>query len=91
MVDGVRFIEKMHRNPVDKTQAAVDTLPLRQIFTKSVVARVPLGAGVVLESQHLAVKKPGTGIPAARLGDVIGRRLRRPVGIDEQIRQEDIE
>ena len=31
------------------------------------------------------MKKPGTGIPPARLGDVVGRRLRRSVAIDEQI------
>ena len=91
LVDGVRFIERMRGNPVDKNQAAAETASLRRIFTKSIVARMPLAAGVVLQPDHLAVKKPGTGIPAARVGEVIGRRLRRAVTIDEQIGQEDIE
>ncbi len=67
----------MRANPVDKDAVAGDMAPLRAIFTKSLVARTPLAAGTVLTDAHLAAKKPGTGIPAERLPDVIGRRLRR--------------
>jgi N,N'-diacetyllegionaminate synthase len=91
LVDGVRFIETMNDHPVDKDAAAAETAPLRQIFTKSIVARVPLGAGTVLAAPHLTVKKPGTGIPAASLKQVIGRTLRRSVAADEQVRHEDLE
>jgi N-acetylneuraminate synthase len=85
LVDGVRFIERMRGNPVDKDAAAAGMAPLRQIFTKSIVARATLQAGTVLRPEHLAVKKPGTGIPAARMADVLGRRLRRSVAVDEVI------
>ena len=91
MVDGVRFIERMHANPVDKDAEARDLAPLRTIFTKSLVARTSLVAGTVLTEAHLAMKKPGTGIPAARLPDVVGRRLRRTLEIDEQLRPEDLD
>jgi sialic acid synthase SpsE len=64
--------------------------PLRAIFNKSVVAAAPLAAGTVLTRAHLAVKKPGTGIPAARLEQVIGRSVRRPLAVDEIIREEDL-
>ena len=48
LVEGVRFIEKTMRHPVDKDAAAGEMEPLRNIFTKSVVARVDLPADTVL-------------------------------------------
>ncbi|MBI4538224.1 MAG: N-acetylneuraminate synthase family protein [Gemmatimonadetes bacterium] len=91
MVEGIRFIERMNANPVDKDVAAEELAAVRQIFTKSVVARTDLAAGTVLREEHMAVKKPGTGIPAARLPELIGRRLKRAVQADEPLRGSDIE
>ena len=91
LVDGVRFVERMHAHPVDKDAAARDVASLRDIFTKSLVARGPLAAGTVLTEADIAMKKPGTGIPADRLSTVVGRRLRRPLESDEQLRVDDFE
>lgn len=91
LVEGVRFIDRMRAHPVDKDEAARDLSPLRDIFTKSIVTRAALPAGTILEPEHLAVKKPGTGIPAARFGDVIGRRLRVGVDADELITEAHLE
>ncbi|MEA2558523.1 MAG: hypothetical protein QOH06_27 [Acidobacteriota bacterium] len=88
LVEGVRFLERAL--PVDKDAMAVEMEPLRQMFTKSVVARFDLPEGMVLAPEHLAVKKPGGGIPAARMAELIGGRLRRAVKADEALRFEDI-
>jgi N-acetylneuraminate synthase len=75
LVEGNRFIEKMIENPVDKDAAAENVHELRKTFTKSVVARRDLKAGHILARDDLTIKKPGTGIPAARMPELIGRRL----------------
>ena len=91
LVEGVRFIEKSLAHPVDKDSAARELAPLRDLFTKSVVTRTELPAGTVLRAEHLTVKKPGTGIPAGRLPELIGSRLRRSLKADEFVRREDVE
>ena len=91
LVDGVRFVERMRAHPIDKDAVASDMAPLRAIFTKSVVTRRPIAAGTVLDTRELTVKKPGTGIPAERLPELIGRRLRRDLAADEMVREEDLD
>jgi N-acetylneuraminate synthase len=91
LVDGIRFVERMRAHPVDKDRMAAEMTSLRSIFTKSLVARSPLSAGTVLTEGHLAMKKPGTGIPAGRISEVVGRRLRRNLDTDEQLHLEDLE
>jgi N-acetylneuraminate synthase len=90
LVAGVRFIERMNANPVDKDRVAEDMSPLRSLFTKSVVAAVDLPAGTVLREKDLAVKKPGTGIPASRLSELIGMRVTRSLKADEQLRETEL-
>jgi N,N'-diacetyllegionaminate synthase len=91
LVEGVRFLEAMLSNPVDKNAAATHLEPTRRLFTRSVVARSDLGAGHVLTADDLVAKKPGTGIPAARLPELVGRRLRRAIARDALVAPEDLE
>lgn len=91
LVEGIRFIEKMLANPLNKDAAAEDTVSLRGMFMKSIVARIDLSAGTILRGEHLAVKKPGTGMPASMLPQLIGARLRRNISADEQLHAEDLE
>jgi N,N'-diacetyllegionaminate synthase len=91
LVEGVRFIERMVAQPVDKDVSASEFEPLRKLFTKSIVARADLVAGTVLRVEHLAAKKPGTGIPVARMPELLGARLKRNVPIDHLIAEDDLE
>jgi N-acetylneuraminate synthase len=90
LVDGVRFIERMLSNPLDKDRMSEEMEPLRQLFTKSVVARVDIPAGTVLREEHLIVKKPGSGIPAARLPELVGARTTRALQADQLVSFEDL-
>ncbi|HKD36262.1 MAG TPA: N-acetylneuraminate synthase family protein, partial [Pirellulales bacterium] len=76
LVEGVRFIEAAMSNPVDKDAAADGMSEIRTLFGKSVVSSRDLPAGHALQEDDLALKKPGTGIPPARLNELIGRRLK---------------
>ena len=91
LVEGIRFIENMKANPVDKDVLAEETAPLRNLFTKSVVACADLPAGTLLKKEHVTTKKPGTGIPADHIQVVIGRRLEHEVRRDELLRIESLE
>jgi N-acetylneuraminate synthase len=91
LVDGVRFIERALASPVDKESIASELAPVRALFTKSIVARTDLAAGTILRPEYLAVKKPGNGIPAARLPELTGVRLQRDVKADEPLLEEDLE
>lgn len=89
LVEGIRFIERMRNNPVDKNLFAQEVLPLRKLFTKSIVAGMDLPKGTTLEEKHLLIKKPGSGIPGERLPDLLGKRLLRDIKTDEQIQEGD--
>ena len=90
LVEGVRFIEKMKANPVDKV-ITNELQSLRDLFTKSIVISEDLPSGTVLEARHLAFRKPGTGIPAARYRQVIGCRLKRDLAAGTFLSVADLE
>ena len=91
LVDGVRFIEQAVRHPVDKQAEAAQLAELRSVFGKSIVAAGDLPAGKRLDAADLALKKPGTGIPAAQWSTVLGRVLRRSVPANTLLAENDFE
>jgi N-acetylneuraminate synthase len=90
LVEGVRFIEAMRRHPVDKEAMAGEMTSQRALFTKSIVARLDLSAGTILRAEDLAVRKPGTGIPASRLPDIVGHKLSRSIKANELLKDSDV-
>ncbi|MBI5629775.1 MAG: N-acetylneuraminate synthase family protein [Elusimicrobia bacterium] len=90
LVKGVRFIEAMNASGASKNELSRKTAGLRPLFTKSVAARVRLSRGAVLRREHLALKKPGTGIPAAELERLLGRRLKKDVPADALLKRGDL-
>jgi N-acetylneuraminate synthase len=83
LVAGVRFIETARASPVDKDALSRELRPMRQLFTKSLVVTEALPAGTLLQACHLTVKKPGTGLPAERFHQIVGRTLARDVRENE--------
>ncbi|MEM9075289.1 MAG: N-acetylneuraminate synthase family protein, partial [Myxococcota bacterium] len=91
LVRGVRFIETVLAHPIDKDRASEGMTELKTMFGKSVVAARDLEEGTTLTDADLALKKPATGIVAARYAEVVGRRLTRALRQDEQLLEKDLE
>ncbi len=77
-------------HPVDKDAAAADAAPMRSLFMRSVAPVRELPAGAVLTRDMLALKKPGTGIPAADLPKLVGQKLKRDVLPNRLLKWDDI-
>lgn len=74
MVEGIRKIEKAFGNGEKKpVKAEVST---KKVARKSVVLSRDVPAGIPLQADDLAVKRPGTGIAPASLDQLIGRKLK---------------
>ena len=53
-----------------------DEIDVRAVARRSVVLATALPAGTVLRREHLQLRRPASGIPAAEFDTVIGQRLR---------------
>jgi N-acetylneuraminate synthase len=82
MVAGIRAVETMLASPVDKDATARRLQPMKDVFEKSVVAAVDIAPNTTLTAEMLTVKKPGVGIPARRLPELIGRTTLKAIPKD---------
>jgi len=87
LVAGIREIEAMLASPVDKDDVGPYT-EMKRVFEKSVVSVREISAGAEISREMLAVKKPGTGIPAALLDEVVGRTARATIPADTVITED---
>ena len=90
LVAGIREIETMLARPVDKDDVAPFE-EMKRVFQKSVVAVADIPAGATLERAMLAAKKPGSGIPASRLPDLVGRRASTDIPADTVLTEAHLE
>jgi N,N'-diacetyllegionaminate synthase len=88
LVEGVRQVEAAIGTGTKDHDPALD--PVRATFEKSVVTVEAVPEGAVIERSMLATKRPGDGIPAVRLHEVVGRRAARSIERDELVEEEDL-
>jgi N,N'-diacetyllegionaminate synthase len=87
MVEGIRAAEIMLGTKTDKDAIATRMREMKEVFEKSVVAIVDIPAEALITADMVALKKPGTGIPARCLNDVIGARTRQFVPKDTVLQE----
>jgi N-acetylneuraminate synthase len=73
-----------------RKQPGADELAVAQIVRRSIVARRAIPAGSILEPSMLVLRRPGTGIPPARLHELPGKRALSDISEGALIRWEDL-
>jgi N,N'-diacetyllegionaminate synthase len=91
MVEGLKYTEKMLRNPVDKEAEAASMSKMRQMFGQSLVAARDLEPGTVMTAEHLTTRKPLIGIPASDLASVLGSKVRKQIKAGDFLQSADIQ
>lgn len=81
----------MKTSPLDKDVIMTSMSDMRSLFNKSVSLKANLPSGTVLKEEMLTTKKPGTGIPASKMNDCVGRKLKRDVFASRLLSWEDLE
>lgn len=89
MVHGIQTIDQMLQSPVDKDDLTAFE-QMKMIFQKSVVAQRDIPSGTRIDRSMLAMKKPGTGIPADQLHRVVGQEARRDIARDTPLAWDDL-
>jgi len=87
LTSALNDVWKMLSCPVDKNDI-FHYLEMKDIFQKSIVSSMPLQAGMLIQRHHLAFKKPGTGIPASKYRELLGKRILTSCAANELIRRE---
>jgi len=91
LVQGVRFIQTVLNHPISKDEEAANRSDMRTLFGKSLVAARDLPKGCRLAREDIDMKKPGDGIPAKRLYEIIGHVLLRAYVKNDAFKEKDID
>lgn len=77
------------RTPPDKRVLDCER-DVRLVSRQSVVSTRVIPAGTLITYADLTIKRPGTGIPANRLEEVVGRTAARDIGPDLPVVEDDL-
>ena len=67
----------------DKKQIQPSEIPVKQSARRSLVARIDIAAGTPLTAEMISCKRPGTGISAAELNNVIGKSCKNDISVEQ--------
>ena len=83
MIAGIRNIEEALGDGLKRLMPS--EVNNRDVARKSVVARLPIIAGQVLNEENLTTKRPGSGISPMDWDNLIGKKAHRDYSVDELI------
>lgn len=89
LIQGVRRISAQFGEPVKRPQPEEEAM--RRISRKSVTMAQSVRKGETVRAEHLTMKRPGTGLGAAAIEAIIGRRAARELSADAMIDWADFE
>jgi len=83
MIAGIRNVEVALGNGIKKPAAC--ELQNMKVARKSIVAAQSIRKGESFSTSNVTIKRPGTGIPPARLAELLGKQASRDFNKDELI------
>jgi N,N'-diacetyllegionaminate synthase len=66
-----------------KKQIQLSEIPVKQSARRSLVARINISAGTSLSEEMIACKRPGTGIPASELNNMLGKTCKIDISAEQ--------
>jgi N-acetylneuraminate synthase len=87
LVDGIRKIEL---SLGDKKRVHSKEKQIREWAFRSIVTTAEIKAGDIFCEENLWTKRPGTGIPSAKLKDILGKIAKNDIEINTLLKDEDI-
>ncbi len=87
LVKGVRAVEKAMGSKKTVVEGELD---VQRMARESVVSLEAIPEGATILEEMVWVKRPGTGVPARELQEVIGRKARRHIEANTMLRWDDL-
>jgi N-acetylneuraminate synthase len=88
LVRDIRIVETAFGDGVKRI--STKELQNREILGKSLAAKSPIAPGETVTTEMLKVIGPGKGLSPQRIGDVVGRRARRALKVDDLFYEHDL-
>ena len=90
MVEGIRDVETLLQNPIDKDGVSANFSRMRTLFGKSLYAKRRIAKGSRFTKDDIILLKPDTGIPSRKLDKLIGHTSSYDYNEGELIRNDEI-
>ncbi len=91
LADLVKGIQSIEVALDDKKEASKEEQDVQRLFRESVVTLRKIPSGTSIRMEMIWVKRPGYGIPASRIQEVIGKRAKRDLAANQMVHWEDLE
>lgn len=91
LVKGVRAVECMLNNPVDKDKMAEELSELKIMFGKSIYAKRAIKAGQIITQDDIGLRKPAIALPSKDYYTIVGKRATRNIEAFTFLTNEEIE
>lgn len=88
--DEINFTLEMLKNPIDKNNLNKNLNSMRKTFNKSIYANKELKKNDTIKYEDLSFKKPSVGIPASEYKNVIGKKIKKNISKNQNIKFNDI-
>lgn len=89
-VRGIHAINNLISLNVNKDEIAKKMYKMKEVFEKSIVSVVNIPKNTIIKEHMIGLKKPGTGIPASRISEVLGNKAVKNINPDTLILRKDL-